>query len=418
MRKILILFLLAATLSLCSCFISVRPASDTTRPAGRSEETANPAVSESGTENSAEASTTEPVTVNDTNVDAADVIAETGDEERIEELLSAMSVEEKVGQMFLVRAPDDNIASVVTDYAPGGLVFFSSHFENRTTETAAAMISEAQAASKTPMLTAVDEEGGTVVRVSKYPAYRSQPFLSPREIYAAAGGGDAGITALYDDASEKSALLASLGINVNLAPVCDITTGEDEFMYKRSLGEDAQTTSAFVTTVVEASAEHGVASVLKHFPGYGPCPDTHNTAAHDTRPYEAFSEKDFLPFTSGIEAGAQAVMVSHLIVDAFDADRPASLSTAVHAALRGALGFTGVIMTDDLSMGAVGDYAGTEEAAVLAIEAGNDIIATSDYAVQIPAVLNAVSSGRLTVERINESVRRILQWKIDAGILK
>ena len=164
-------------------------------------------------------------------------------------------------------------------------------------------------------------------------------------------------------------------------------------------------------------AAQGMGSVLKHFPGYGGSQDTHTSIARDDRPYEAFVQSDFLPFRAGIEAGAGMVLVSHNIVASMDGERPASLSPRVHEILREELGFEGVIITDDLDMAGAKEFAGTEQSAVLAVQAGNDLLCVTDYQVQIPAVLEAVRAGEISTERIDQSVLRILELKLALGIL-
>ena len=157
--------------------------------------------------------------------------------------------------------------------------------------------------------------------------------------------------------------------------------------------------------------------MLKHFPGYGNNVDTHTGIALDERPYETFQTSDFLPFTAGIQAGADAVLVSHNIAAAMDETLPASLSPAVHQVLREELGFDGVILTDDLAMDAVAQYAQDGSVAVLAVQAGNDMIVTTDFETQIPQVVAAVEDGVISEERIDQSVARVLAWKYDLGLL-
>ena len=152
-------------------------------------------------------------------------------------------------------------------------------------------------------------------------------------------------------------------------------------------------------------------SVMKHFPGYGDNADTHIGVAVDERPYEVFESSDFLPFISGIKAGGPCILVSHNIVKSMDSDKPASLSKNVHDILRNELKFSGIIMTDDLSMDAVKEYAEGGEAAVYAILAGNDIIVSSDFIQQRDEVLSAVKQGKISEEIINKAVKRILAWK-------
>ena len=239
------------------------------------------------------------------------------------------------------------------------------------------------------------------------------PFLSPQALYA-----QGGLDALGRDAAEKSAGLLSYGVNVNFAPVADVSTDPSDFIYKRSLGQDAETTAAYIRTVVEAMSTAGIGSVLKHFPGYGDNEDTHTGVATDRRPYEQFQQEDFLPFQAGIDAGAGAVLVSHNIVVSMDPDLPASLSPEVHRVLREELGFQGVVLTDDLDMKAAAAYAGENSPAVQALLAGNDMVVLADFKREIPRVLSALADGTLTEERIDQSVRRVLQWKRDLGLLE
>ena len=337
---------------------------------------------------------------------------ESSAEERAEEILSGMTLEEKVGQMFIARCPEEGAAEKAARYHLGGYILFARDFEGRTPAEASAAIASYQAASDIPLLIGVDEEGGAVNRVSRFPAYRDAPFPSPQALYQAGG-----FEAVEADTEEKCALLSSLGVNVNFAPVCDLPDSPDDFIYDRSFGTDASLTARYVRTVVGTMRGTGVLSVLKHFPGYGNNADTHTGIACDTRPYKDFLAEDFLPFEAGIEAGAEMALVSHNIVSCIDPDRPASLSPAVHTVLRETLGFTGVIVTDDLAMDGVRDFTGDAEAAVLAVEAGNDLLCCTDFETQIPAVVDAVRSGRLSEEQVDAAAGRVLAMKIDAGII-
>ena len=328
----------------------------------------------------------------------------------VEQTLKGMTLKEKIGQMFLVDCPEDG-AKWAEGYHPGGYVLFAKDFEGKTPSGVKKTIQSYQNASKIPMLIAVDEEGGSVTRVSRFTAFRAKPFPSPQAVYKA-GGGDA----IKKDVRDKAALLKPLGINVNLAPVADLPTSSQSFIYGRSFGTSASLTSKFVSAVVTESRKAGLGAVLKHFPGYGDNSDTHTGVAVDARPLKTFEERDFLPFQAGIKAGAQAVLVSHNIVTSLDRKYPASLSKKAHAALRN-LGFDGVAMTDDLNMGAITEGYGQAEAAVMAVEAGNDMLITADFKTGMVAVLRAVQSGRIKESRLNESVRRILKWKHDLGLI-
>ena len=334
-------------------------------------------------------------------------------EKRIDKLISKMTVEEKVGQMFFVRYPEIDAEQQVTEYNLGGYILFGKDFDGKTREEITDNIISCQESAGIPLLIGVDEEGGTVVRVSSNENLRETPFLSPRDTFA-----NGGWSAIEEDAAEKADLLLSLGINVNLAPVCDVTSDNSAFMYDRSFSGDADEVSDFVKKVVEISSEKKLGTVLKHFPGYGNNEDTHTGIAYDNRDISAFTETDFKPFTEGINSGADCILFSHNIVSSMDDEYPASLSEEVHNILRNQLGFDGVIMTDDLSMGAITDYTGTENAAVLAIKSGNDLLCCSDVEEQYPAVLQSVQNGEIPVEQIDNSVKRILKWKQKLGLIE
>ena len=334
------------------------------------------------------------------------------EEQKAMDLLAGMTLEEKVGQLFLARCPAESAAQKAADYALGGYILFGQDFKDKTRDQATADIASYQAAAKTPMLIAVDEEGGTVNRVSRYSQYRSIPFKSPQALYK-----EGGFDLIQTDAADKSRLLASFGINVNMAPVADITTDPNAFMYKRSFAQDATETGKYVYNVTTVREAEGMGSVLKHFPGDGNAQDSHTAVTYDERPLETFYASDFLPFKEGIKAGADAILVCHNIVKSMDADNPASLSPAVHQILREELSFDGVIVTDDLYMDAIRTSMDIGEAAVRAVEAGNDLLCVTEFEIQVPAVIEAVQSGRIAEERIEESALRILLWKIDLGLI-
>ena len=223
--------------------------------------------------------------------------------------------------------------------------------------------------------------------------------------------------AVLSDAAAKNATLLQLGINVNFAPVADVSTDPGDFIYDRAFGQDAQATADYVAAVVESMGETGIGTVLKHFPGYGNNVDTHTGIAVDQRPYETFLDADFLPFSAGIAAGADSVLVSHNIVTAMDGALPASLSPEVHRIAREELGFAGVLLTDDLAMDAVRSYAEDGSVAVLAVLAGNDMIVTTDFEEQIPLVIQAVEDGTIPESQIDQSVLRVLTWKHRLGLI-
>lgn len=324
----------------------------------------------------------------------------------IQLLLDAMTVEEKVGQLFLARCDNTVALSHIQQYHLGGYVLFGRDFQNQTPDSFQEKIRAYQAAADIPLLLAVDEEGGTVARISSNRAFSDDTLPSSRDAFAWKG-----LEGCYTVEEAKCQLLNSLGLNVNLGPVCDIADNRSAFMYKRSLGQDAETTSQYVSGTVALMNAYGIGSCLKHFPGYGNNTDTHTGIALDNRPLESLEERDLLPFAAGIDAGCGAIMVSHTIVQALDQELPASLSPAVHQYLREVLGFEGVILTDDLVMKAITDSYGAGEAAVLAVLAGNDLLCSTDYITQYDAVLAAVQEGRIHTETLDSAVRNVLQWK-------
>lgn len=327
-------------------------------------------------------------------------------------ILENMSLEEKVGQMFIVRCPETEAVSKISEYNIGGYILFGRDFKGKTKESITNIIKNYQNEANIPLLIGVDEEGGTVNRVSLYSQFRSKPFKSPQNLYK-----EGGMDLIKSDTIEKCELLKSLGINVNFAPVCDVSTNSKDYIYKRSFGQNAEMTAGFVEETVSVMKENKVASVLKHFPGYGNNVDTHTGISYDKRDYEQFVSSDFIPFQSGINAGADIVLVSHNIVECMDSEYPASLSKKVHEILRNELGFTGAIITDDLYMDAIKEFS-NDEAAILAVQAGNDLLCCTDFEVQIPAVINAVKEGKISENRIDESVLRILNLKISLGLLE
>ena len=330
-----------------------------------------------------------------------------------EELLRSMPLEDWVGQLFLVGA-DPNLAEAhIREYNLGGFLLFSHDFENGTPgDSAGKKIARWQDAASIPLLIATDEEGGTVNRVSRYRYYRSSPFRSPRQLYDLGG-----LDSVLAEEQEKCALLRSLGVNVNLGPVCDITTDPAAFLYSRSLGQDPGTTADCVAQTVRLKRDASMGSALKHFPGYGNNADTHTGIAIDSRPLEELESRDLLPFQAGIDAGAGAVMVSHTIVQALDPDLPASLSPAVHRYLRETMGFEGVIITDDLTMQAITDRYGAGEAAVQAVLAGNDLLCSSTFIEQYDAVLAAVLDGRIPFDTVKNAALNVLEWKLELGLI-
>lgn len=323
--------------------------------------------------------------------------------------VAQMTLDEKIGQLFLVRYPDTNAIEDLEKYQFAGYIFFEKNFKDQTTEDVQKTMNNLQKVAKVPILTAVDEEGGKVVRVSSNPNLVSEKFKSSQELY-----NEGGFNLIKEDTIKKSKILNNLGLNLNLAPVVDVSTNPDDYIYPRTLGKNTDLTSTYAKTVIEASKNTGVSYTLKHFPGYGDNGDTHNGSVIDNRPYSDLAKNDLPPFKAGIDAAAEAILVSHNVVTDIDKDNPASLSPSIHNLLRNDLNFTGIIMTDDLDMAAISNISNP---AVKAILAGNDLIITTNYKEDIASVKKAVEDGTISESLINKLAFRVIAWKYYKGIM-
>ena len=251
------------------------------------------------------------------------------------ELLNKLTLDEKIGQILLVRFPDTDGIEEVKQYNFGGYVFYKKDFLNKTSEQVISMIENVQKNSKIPLLTAVDEEGGVVIRVSSNTNLTPSKFKPSSEIYI-----ESGFDGIKKDTILKSKVLSKLGLNLNLAPVVDVATKSSDYMYERTIKQNTQITAQYAQTVVMASKNTGVSYTLKHFPGYGNNLDTHVGTSMDYKSYDNILKEDIPPFEAGIKAGAEAIMVSHNIVASIDKENPACLSKNINNILRKDLNFT------------------------------------------------------------------------------
>lgn len=319
--------------------------------------------------------------------------------------LKTLTLDEKIGQLLLVRVPENNQIDAIKKYNFGGYVLFARDFNGKTKNQVIDMITSYQKASKTPMLIATDEEGGRVVRVSSNSNLSDSKFLSPQELYK-----NGGFDLIYNDTIKKSKLLNSLGINVNLAPVADVSTNSSDYIYDRSFGQNTDLTSKYIENVIEASKGENVSYTLKHFPGYANNSDTHIGTSTSDKSYDSIVKEDLPPFEAGIKKGAEAVLVSHNIVKNIDANVPSSLSKKVNNLLRQNLNFTGVAMTDDLDMKAIKDYS-SKSVVVDAIKAGNDLLIVTDYEQSFKDIKSALDDQTLTNSDIEKAAFKVLAWK-------
>ena len=329
-------------------------------------------------------------------------------EQALEKLMT-MSLDEKIAQVLLVRVPKDNGIEVLSQYQFGGYLLFARDTMNITKEDFINKIRAYQNVSKIPLIVAVDEEGGSVNRISINPNLVEEPFKSSADLYRE-GGLD-----LIDEATRrKNSILEELGINFNLAPVVDIAS-EGSFIYKRTLGTDLDVLNEYVKRIINISKESKVSYCLKHFPGYGDNIDTHTGMAEDFRYLNELEIKDLIPFKIGIENGAEAILVNHNILVNIDNSSPASLSMVIHNILKNNLGFTGIIVTDDLYMDAIKNY--YDRPVIRALEAGNDLIIINDYGSGINEIKEAINNNSFDINILDKAVLRVLSWKYYKGLI-
>ncbi len=328
--------------------------------------------------------------------------------EQAYEKLSELTQEEKIGQLFIVRHNSSTLNDAIPNYHVGGTTFYAVDFTNKTESQVINMTSSLQKASKIPLITAVDEEGGSIVRISSNTNLASEPFKAPKELYDSGG-----LQLIKEDTVNKSALLRKLGLNMNFAPVVDIAKSTS-YIYKRTVGYGPEITAQYATTVVEASKNTGVSYSLKHFPGYGNNADTHGTSSTDETSLEEFWNTHLVPFKEGINSGAEAVMISHNIVAAVDKENPSSLSKPVHDILFNDLHFTGIAITDDLDMEAATNVTNKYTKALLA---GNNIMLLSNYSDAMNEIKTSIQNGLISQDEIDRLAFKVLAWKYYKGLL-
>ena len=343
-----------------------------------------------------------------------------------EQILSSMTLEEKLWQLFFV-APEaltgeeavtessEALQQALAEKPVGGVILFARNLISR--EQTMALLADVQSASRLAPFLGVDEEGGTVSRVG---ANSAMGVTQLRDMSVYGASGDA--SALYGDLYDLAQSLNTLGFNVDFAPVADVTTGSDENPMKlRSFSSDPERCASMVSVSVGALQDGGVAACLKHFPGYGTATaDDHNGSVSLDRTLEQLEQTEFVPFSAGIGKGAYFVMVSHLSVPAVTGDdTPADLSEKlVTELLRNTLHFQNVVITDAHNMGSIAQNYTPAEAAVAALRAGVDmILMPQDLQGAYDGVTKAIADGVLTEDRIDRSVLRILNVKIQLGLL-
>ena len=345
-------------------------------------------------------------------------------EQEISERIASMTLEEKVAQLFIVTPEAltgqdcvtlaDEAAGEAFHACPvGGLVFFSENFESESQTVE--LLADFQAFSidrlELPLFLCVDEEGGSVARVAGSGVFDVPDVGDMSDIGA---GGDT--DAAYQAGKTIGTYLSELGFNVDFAPVADVWTNtENTMLQDRAFGSSAELVSGMASAFLNGLRDTGVQGTYKHFPGHGnTAADTHDGYAYTEKTWEELLECELIPFETGISQGVNFIMVAHIALpNVTGDDTPASLSEAVYDLLRSELGYEGIAVTDALNMGAVTEDYTSEQAAVAALQAGADmILMPEDFESAFSGVLNAVESGELTEERIDESLERILRVKL------
>ncbi len=345
-------------------------------------------------------------------------------EEQAQAIMASMTLEEQIYQMFIVAPEQLTGVSVQTQagsttqaalekYPVGGIVFFAANLQTRS--QVSTMISNMQSYSEIGLFIAVDEEGGTVARIGNNSSLGTTSFPNMKTI------GNSGDTSkAYHVGYTIGSEIAQLGFNLDFAPVADVDSNPDNpVIGNRAFSSDASVAASMVSAAVKGFRDSGTLCTLKHFPGHGDtATDSHAGYTELDKSLDELWEVEFVPFQSGISAGADFVMVGHISVPQVTGnDVPASLSGTMIGILRDDLGFNGLVITDSMQMEAITDRYTSGEAAVKAIQAGVDIILMpADLQAAVAGVKAAVKAGTISEERIEESVLRILEAKIEAGI--
>ena len=327
--------------------------------------------------------------------------------------IASMTIDEKIGQLLIFGYETvEDAEAVIRDLKPGGVILFGRNIQSaQQTRSDISRLQAVAAESEgqpVPLLISIDQEGG---RVSRLPA-ESGVFESAREL---GFKDDPSITLAFG--KRTAAALLDLGFNLDYAPVLDIDSNPlNPVIGDRSFGETAEGVTRHGLAMLNGLEAGGVIACVKHFPGHGDTyVDSHLSLPVVSKSLAELEAFELLPFAAAIDAGASMVMVAHLLIASMD-DRPASLSPVlVDGLLRGQMGYQGVVITDDLTMGAIVEHYSLNDAAILAIEAGCDLLpvchGTDKLRETHSALVDAWRSGRLTEARIEQSVLRILQLK-------
>ena len=340
----------------------------------------------------------------------------------VDETLAGMTLHEKVCQMMFVTPEEltgedgvtvagDATRQALENYPVGGIVYFAKNLESQ--DQVKEMIDNSQKDSSIGLFVATDEEGGVVNRLMDTVG---TTYIGSMYYYK-----DDGDETAYENAYTIANDMSALGFNLDFAPVADVWSNPDNTVIgERAYSDDYAQAAELVGNAVKGFNDGGVMCTLKHFPGHGDtAEDSHYSSAYVHRTKEEIMADEMQPFRSGIEAGAEFVMVGHLIVPDID-EVPATLSYKIATGiLRDELKFEGVAITDSFEMESIADNYSVDDAVVMSVKAGMDmILQPKDMASAVNSIEQAVADGELSEDRIDKSVRRILTLKESRGLLK
>lgn len=343
----------------------------------------------------------------------------------IDEMIKTMTLEEKIGQLFIVDIQTDHkgnaILSVneevkqkIIKYKVGGIILFKGNIN--TKEQVKTLIHDMQAVSEIPLFIAVDEEGGMVSRIGSNPAFVKQPFKAAFDI-----GKTEDVELAYNEAKRMGKILQELGFNLNFAPVADIYNHEaNTVIGTRSFGKTKERVTPMVIHYAKGLLSQNIQPVLKHFPGHGNTKeDSHDGLAYVHNTKEALEKEELVPFIEATKHSIDIIMMGHLVVEAIDAKYPASLSKKWFEYMDTLFNTSQVIfVTDAMNMGAIEKNYGLEEAIERSFLAGNDILLMPrDIQKGIDTIRNAYKNGNITQERLDQSVKKILSKKVERNLL-
>lgn len=359
--------------------------------------------------------------------DGMDVSSEQVDPllEQANQIVAGMTLEQKAAQIFMIT-PDaltgvqgatragESTKAAYAQYPVGGLIYMAANLtgSDQTKEMLSNMKNYSEEIAGLPIFLGVDEEGGSVTRIASNSAFGVTDVGNMSEVGATGDAQNA-----FNAGSTIGAYLSTLGFNVDFAPVADVLSNPDNTVMKdRSFGSDSQLVADMVCSEMQGLSEYQVLSVVKHFPGQGAVAgDSHDGAVSTDKTLDELMANELVPFQQAINNGASIIMVGHISTPSVTGDdTPASVSSVmITDVLRNQMGFHGVVITDAMNMSAITDKYSSADAAVVAINAGADmILMPEDFNAAYQGIIDAVNNGTITEERLNESVARIIKVKL------